>query len=414
MKDALDLKVVQFSWVIAGPFIVKYLADHGATVVKVESPRRPELARQVTPFKDDQPGPDRAGYFAHWNANRYSMSLDLDNPEAIEVAKKLVAWGDIVSENFSPGMMERWGLGYEDLKKIKPDIIMVRSSAQGQTGPRGHFRALGIALSSLAGLTYFTGWPDQPPLAPPHAHSDVLSPRLGAVALLAALDYRQRTGKGQCIDISMLETTIPFLAPFILDYTANKREGERVGNSCSYASPHGIYRCQGDDRWCAIAVSNDQEWNAFCGVLGNPPWTKELKFATLLGRKQNEEALNRLVEEWSTRFTAEEVMTAMQTAGVAAGVVTNSKDVCEDPQLKERQHFWNLKHPVLGEFPHLGQPFKLSKTPAKGRMPSPCLGEHTEYVATKFLGMSHEEFVDLSNSGVFGSLDNFDKKSETA
>jgi crotonobetainyl-CoA:carnitine CoA-transferase CaiB-like acyl-CoA transferase len=174
-----------------------------------------------------------------------------------------------------------------------------------------------------------------------------------------------------------------------------------MGNSCSYAAPHAVYKCRGDERWCAISVFSDAEWKAFCQVMGNPAWTENPEFATLLGRKQNEEELNRLVEQWTTNHSAEEVMEAMQKAGVAAGLAENGEDLHKDPQLKHRHHFWMLEHPEMGVTSYDGPPFRLSKTPAELHMHGPCVGEHNEYVYTQLLGMSDEEFIELLSEGVF-------------
>jgi benzylsuccinate CoA-transferase BbsF subunit len=395
------VKVVDLGWILAGPLVSKFLADHGATVVWIESMKKPDLSRVSSPFKDGIPGVDRAGYFAWSAANKYSIQINLKHPKGIEVAKRLVIWADVVTENRRPGTMERMGLGYEDLRRIKPDIIMIRSSNQGQTGPYASHPGLGLHLNGLAGFDSFIGWPDQEPISLMVAYSDYLTPPLAAAALIASLDYRRKTGKGQLLDASQLEASMQFLAPPLLNYLINSVEENRMGNSCSHAAPHGVFRCKGIDRWCAIAVFNDADWKNFCKVIGDPTWTKDTKFSTMTCRKQNEEELNRLVEAWTTTHTAEEVMHLMQKASVATGVVKNAQDIYEDPQLREREFFWVMKHRELGKFTHLGQPHILSKTPPKPYRPAPCLGEHTEYVCTQLLGMSEEEFAELLVAGVF-------------
>ena len=399
MKEALKgIKVADFSWVIAGPLITKYFADYGATVIRVESMSRPDITRVIPPYKERKPGVNRSGYFTYFNPNKYSLALDLNNAKAISVARRLVDWADVVVENFAVGMMEKWGLGYEELRKIKPDIIMVQSSNQGQTGPYAKFAALGIPLVALGGFTHFLGWPEGEVLPLPMAYTDLVSPRFGAAAVVAALDYRRRTGMGQCIDISQLECGVQFLAPMVLEYIVNGSQSSRSGNASPRAVPHGVFQCKGEDRWCAIAVFNDEEWEAFGKVL-NSPWTKEVRFATFLRRKENEAEINMLIEEWTRKYPAEEIMEKMQGTGIAAGVVKNARDIFDDPQLRHRGFFWPETHLELGAFTVFGQPAKLSKTPARFKMPSPVLGEHTEYVCTKILGMSDDEFVDLFNSG---------------
>jgi benzylsuccinate CoA-transferase BbsF subunit len=397
------LKVGDFSWYIAGPSIPMWLAHHGAEVIRIESLTRPDEIRGIEPFKDGIAGINRSGCFANYNSNKYGIALNLNHPKGVEVAKRIVAWADIVVENFTPGTMHRkWGLGYEGIRKIKADSIMVSTSPLGQTGPEAQQAGFGLELVSRGGFTQFTGWPDQEAVGiGGYPYTDTITPPIAVIAIMAALEYRRRTGKGQYIDLSQHEVAVQHLAPALLDYTVNGREGGRIGNHHPYAAPHGAYRCQGNDRWCTIAVFTDDEWEAFCKVIGKPAWTGAPKFTTLLARKENEGELDRLVENWTVNFSPEEVMNKMQAAGVAAGVVQSGKDLIEDPQLKHRHHFWYLNHPEMGLCAYDGPPFKLSETPAELRMPAPCLGEHTEYVCTQILGMSDQEFIGLLTEGVF-------------
>jgi len=396
------IKVVDFGWVLAGPITLKYLADYGATVIHVESPKRPDLLRVSTPYKDGIAGINRAGYYAFWAGNKFSVSLDLEKAEGMAIAKRLVSWADVVSDSHRPGVMEKLGLDYDDLRKIKPDIIMIRSSNQGLTGPYASQPGLGNHLNALAGFVNLIGWPNGAPISLIVAYTDYLAPHLAAAALVGALDYRRKTGEGQLLDLSQFEVGLQFLAPLLINYAVNGVEESRMGNSCNYAAPHGVYRCKGEDRWCAITVFDDVEWQAFCKIIGDAPWTQEPKFSTLRGRKENEEELDKLVEGWTINYDAEEVMHRMQDAGVAAGVVQNAKDLYEDPQLKERAYFWAMEHKELGKFSHLGQPSILSKTPAKPYRPAPCLGEHTEYVCRQLLGISEDEFDKCLIEGAFG------------
>ena len=394
------IKVVDFGWILAGPIVSKFLADHGATVVWIESMKKPDLSRVSSPYKDGIAGVNRTGYFAFWAANKYSIGIDLRKPKGIELAKRLVAWADVVSENRRPGVMEKMGLGYDELKKIKRDIIMIRSSNQGQTGPFAKHPGLGNNLNGLAGFNSFVGWADEEPISLMVAYADYLAPPLAVTALIAALDYRRKTGEGQLLDISQLEVSLQYLMPPLLNYSINGLENRKMGNAHPSAAPHGVYRCKGEDRWCAIAVLDDAEWKRFCRAIGDPPWTQDPKFSTFMGRKENEEELNQLVETWTIQRSAEEVMNRLQEAGIAAGVVKNAEEICEDPQLKERGLYWVMEHKELGPFPHLGQPYILSKTPAMPYRPAPCLGEHTEYVCKDLLGMSEEEFIELLTGDV--------------
>jgi len=398
------IKVADFTWTLVGPIMTKHLADYGATVVRVESPLPTGVCplRVSIPFKDNKPGVDRSGYFAYFNSNKYSLALDMNQPRGVEIAKKLIAWADVVAESFRPGTMERWSLGYNEIKKIKPDIIMIRSSNQGQTGPHSHQPGLGNHLNGLIGLVNYTGYPDAEPVNMMLAYTDYICPMLGATALLAALDYRRKTGKGQLLDFSQFEGGDQLFLPAILEYVANGIESGRDGNASPDAAPHGAYRCRGDDRWCAIAVSTEQQWQSLCQLMGSPPWTQKPRFATLKARKENETELNRLMEQWTINFTAEELMSLLQAQGIPAGIVQSPREIFDDPQLRHRDFFWRLNHREIGPFHHMGQVSQLSETPAQPRMPAPCLGEHTEFVCKEILGMSEAEFDELVVSGVFG------------
>jgi crotonobetainyl-CoA:carnitine CoA-transferase CaiB-like acyl-CoA transferase len=396
------LKIAGFGWAIVGPLTMKYFADYGATVIRVESSQRPCTLRISAPYKDDRPGLDRSGYFNHFSANMLSLALNMEHPQAQEVAKRLVAKSDVVMDNFTPGVMEGWGLDYEELKRVKPDIIMLRQSGFGTWGPYAQQPAFGMILAAMAGLPNFIGWPDRGPLpVGVSAYTDCISPRFASAALIAALDYRNKTGKGQLLDLSQFETTLYFIMPAILEYLSSGREPKRIGNRHPYAAPHGVYPCKGADRWCTIAVFSDEQWASLCRVMEEPDYIDDPRFSTLADRKQNEDEINELISSWTIKFTPEEVMAKLQPAGVPSGVVKNAADIYNDPQLRKRNLFWPLEHPDMGLFTHLGQGFELSKTPAKAKTPSPRLGEHTEYVCSKILGMTSEEFAELFGAGVF-------------
>lgn len=396
------LTIAGFSTAVVGPLTMKFFADYGATVIRVETAKRPCVSRTSPPFKDGKPGLNRSGYFNHFSANMYDMALDLKHPLGLEVAKKLISQSDVVMENFRPGVMEKWGLGYEDLKKIKQDIIMLRQSGFGTGGAYEDLGAFGMILAAIAGIPNFIGWPDREPLpVGVGAYTDCISPRYAAVALIAALDHRDKTGRGQLIELSQFETAISFILPAILDFVANGREPVRLGNAFPYAVPHGVYPCKGEDTWCTIAVFNDEQWVQLCKIVGKSEWIEDPRFSTFMERKKNEETIDSLLSKWTRGFAAEEVMNHMQAEGVPAGVVKNAAEVYGDPQLRERNLFWSLPHSEVGSFTHLGTSFTLSRTPGQPYMASPGLGEHTEYVCTEILGLSDEEFVELLQKGVF-------------
>ena len=394
------VKFLDFSWVVVGPSVVRYFADHGAEVIHVESASNVDVLRVIPPFKDEVPGVDRSGYFANYNCNKYGVTINLRNPKGVELARRLVKWADVVVESFTPGVMKRFGLHYEELKKIKPDIIMASTCQLGQDGPLASFRGFGVQGASLAGFWGITGYPGGPPTGLYGAYCDSLAHRYLMIAILMALKYKRRTGKGQYIDQSQTESGIHFLAPALLDYVVNGRVWEPGGNRNPLAVPHNAYRCQGDDRWCVIAISTDEEWEAFTKAIGRPDWVQDPKFATFPKRKENEEELDKLVEQWTTNYPAEEVMYSLQKAGVPAGIVEKAQDLHQDPQLKHRNHFWVLEHPVIGHHTYDAPAFRLSKTPAEPRTPAPCLGEHNELVCSQILGLSNEELTELLAQGV--------------
>jgi benzylsuccinate CoA-transferase BbsF subunit len=232
------------------------------------------------------------------------------------------------------------------------------------------------------------------------AYTDCISPRFASAAVIVALDDRDRTGKGQLLDLSQFESALYFVLPGLLDAAVNGREPVRNGNACPYAVPHNVYPCKGEERWCTIAVFNDEQWAQLCKVIGKPEYIYDPRFDTLLHRKENEKEVNVFIERWTVNLTPEEVMAQLQNAGVPAGVVKNAADIYSDPQLRYRNLFWPMDHSEMGSFTHLGASFELSKTRAQAYMPSPCLGEHNEYILTKILGKTDEEFLELLQAGV--------------
>jgi benzylsuccinate CoA-transferase BbsF subunit len=393
-KQALEgLKVLDFTWAIAGPLVTKCLADYGAKVIRIETIEHPCFLRTSAPFKNGQ-SVDHSAYFAYFNSNKLSMALNLKSPLGLRVAKKLADWADIVVVNYVPGVMNRLGLDYETLRQTNPDLIMCSTSGFGETGPMGATPMSGNTLVAITGFNVFSGWPGRDCVQPFGPVNDFIAPYFCLCAIMAALRYRNKTGEGQFIDISQMEAGLQFVEPGILDYTANGRLPENVGNTSPYAVPHGVYPCL-SDRWCAIAVFSDAEWKSLCALMGNPVLADNPKFDTFLNRKRNEEELNVVVGQWTKKQTPERIMNLLQAAGIQAGVVQSAKDVCEDPHLKERNQFWIMDHPEIGECLHLGEPAILSETPAQGRMPAPCLGEHTEFVATEILDLSSDELVKL-------------------
>ena len=400
-KQVLEgIKVADFSWVAVGPQVARELAEHGATVIRIECHRFPDTLRTAMPMKDFKSGIDRSAFGTCFNTNKYGLSVDLNTPKGQEIAKKLVAWADVVTESMVPGTMAKWGLDYESCKKIKSDIIYYSTCQMGQKGPYAQFGGYGMFGTAYGGYSHLLGWPDGSPLPLFNNYSDFIAPWYLCTTLILALLHRRKTGKGMYLDQSQVEAGINFLGPVMLDYTVNRRIANRMGNRDPYMAPHGIYPCQGDGRFVAIAVSTDEEWDGFCRVISNPAWAKDPKFSTFLGRKQNEDELDRLVAEWTKDYSAEQVMDMMQKAGVAAGVVETTEDLFNDPQLKHREHFRFLEHQVIGSHAYNAPAYRLSKTPNHIWKAAPCLGEDNEYVYKEILGYTDDEIADMLVDGV--------------
>ncbi len=399
-RPLTGVKVFDFTSTVLGPTATRYLADHGATVVRVESLAHPETTRIATPYGGGQPGLNSSGYFATHNAGKLGLTLNMNKPGARRVVERLIRWADVLLESFAPGVMARWGLSYDEVRALKPDIIMASTSLQGQTGPNRSHRGYGQMASAMAGWFELTGWPDGEPVGPYSAYSDFIDWSFLLIAILTALDHRRRTGEGQYLDQSQLESALQFLAPALLDCQANGTVARRDGNRDPHAAPHGVYRCLGEDRWCAIAAATEEEWRSFCGVIGEPAWSREGRFRTLAERKAHEDELDALIEAWTAERRAEDVMAAMQEAGVAAGVVQNAEDLFADPQLAHRGHFAVLDHPEIGPYHIATSCFRLSRCENRPTGPAPLLGEHNALVLKQFLGMSDDEIADLVAEGV--------------
>ena len=380
------INVVEFAAIAAGPVIGKHLADHGARVVHVESHERPDGFRvNYPPYKDNKPGINRSGAFGICNNNKYGVTVNLKTQEGIEVAKKLIAWADLIVENFTPGTLKKLGLGYEEMVEVKPDIILLSTCNQGQSGPHALHPGFGSHLSSLCGFTYMTGYPDRLPYILYGPYVDHIGVGYGVIAAVAALEHRRRTGEGQFIDLAQYEAGVQFMIPALLDYSINHRVVERDGNRHGFAAPHNTYPCKGDDRWCVISVFNDQEWKDLCQCMGRDELILDPRFKTIPARKKHEDEVDREVAKWTSQLTAEEIFKKLQENGVKAGIVQTIADLFADPQLKHRGFWAPVDHPEIGRCHAEGPPFALSKTPFKIDRPAPMIGEHNELVFNKFL-----------------------------
>ena len=388
------IRIADFAWVGVGPLVSKYLADHGAEVIRIESSVRPEPLRRAPPFVNDEPGLDNSGYYADFNSSKKCVSLNLQHADGVRIARRIVEHCDIVTESFTPKAMRAWGMTYEDLCEVRPDLIMISMPMYGLTGPWSMWQGYGHVLQAAAGISHVTAYPGEEPIGTGVAYTDFLVPHFAASALLAALDHRQRTGEGQNIDFGQLEAAIHATETMVLDYTVNGREQEALGAGHPDFHPYATYRCaargEDDDRWIAITVTNDAELTALADVAGQAAWTS-----------MDDEALDAEIAAWVRTEQAEELMQRLQNAGVPAGVVQTPEDLRSDPQLAERGHYWMLDHPTMGHRAYDGPSFRLSETPAELTKAAPLLGEDNEYVYKGIVGMSDEEYVEHLVSGAF-------------
>ena len=394
------IRVADFTWIWAGPFATMQLAYLGAEVIRVESQSRMCLTRRIPPFADGQAGPNRSGYYNQYNQGKASFCLNLKKPEGLEIAKKLVAVSDIVAENFAAGVMDKMGLGYEVLKQIKPDIVMIAMSGYGASGPESGYVSYGPAQVPMSGLSSLTGFPGFPPMHVGFSYGDPNGGLHGAFAVLAALMHRARTGEGQYIDLSQWETSVAVLGEGVMEQVMNRTQPPRMGNRDPSMAPHGLFRCQGDDRWVSIVVASEDEWQRLCMGIDQPELAADPRFATLVTRKQNEDALEELLNTWTATLTAEEVTAKLQAAGVAAFPALTNKELAEDSHLRSRGFFVELPHAEVGGRQHAGVPWVFSDTPCQVRRPAPCLGQDTDEVMQRGLGYSAEEVGALRARGV--------------
>ena len=401
-KPLEGVKVLDFCWVAVGPMTTKYLAEFGATVLRIESAKRPETLRRAAPYKDGIPGLERSGYFANYNVNKLGITIDMGHPKAKDLILRVASWADLITENFTPGTMERWGLGFGDLQQANPSIIMYSTSMMGRGGPFEAQPGFGPVLSSLTGLTHITGWPDRDPVNPYGAYTDFIVPRFGVASILAALDHRRRTGEGMHLDMSQLEASLHFSVPLLLDRSVNDREQDRRGNRDPGAAPHGVYPCQGEDRWIAIACVSNGQWQALGRVIApdGQGWPHQERFSSLTGRKASEDELDTLMAGWTVGWDSRQLMDTLQTAGVPAGMVNDCRDLFEDPQLKYRQHYQYLEHPEIGLYASDRSEFNLSLTPGSLDQAAPLMGQHTEEALTEIVGLTTEEYQSLKEDGV--------------
>jgi benzylsuccinate CoA-transferase BbsF subunit len=394
-----DVKVVDFMWALAGPGTTRTLADYGATVVRIESATKIDGARTVGPFFKNKPSNDGSGLFGTYNAGKLGLGLDLSKPQAREVVLDLVRWADVVCESFSPKAMRAWKLDYESLRAIKPDIIMLSSCLMGQTGPLSGFVGFGNMAAAVSGFYNLCGWPDRAPSGPFGAYTDYVAPRFGAVSVLAALDYRKRTGKGQYIDQSQAESALHFLSPALLDCAANGRVAQGLGNDDPNYAPHGVYPTLGENGWVAIACLSEEHWRGLCAIMERNDLEKNESFATLPARLMNRGTLDQIIGSWTASLSANDVEGLLQASGIPAAAVKDSKGVCQDDQLASSGYLVKVEHPECGRMIVEGSRFILSRTPAMTPRPAPTIGGDNQHILKEILCYDEGRISELAAVG---------------
>ncbi len=400
------IRIIDSTTMVAMPTALHLMGDMGAEVIKVDSHTLPRGEGGV--FPEGRPGERYWDQDASFNAlqrSKLGVTLNLRAPQAVDLFKDLVQVSDVLVENNRAGAMGRLGLGWEDLRKIKPDLIYLSNTGFGYTGPWRSYAGIGRMFELTCGLSQFTGYPGEGPRRVGAAFFDLHVGWTAVFAIIAALEHRNRTGEGQWIDFSMYQIGVATMGDAMLDFIANGRNGRPMGNSHPCYAPHGAYPCQGGDRWIAIGVESDQQWKALVEVMGSPAWAQEEHFGDGLSRWKRRQELDDLLAEWTKSHDSQALMHRLQQAGVPAAAVMNARDEISDPQFKERGFFEKVPHHSdtgIGARVYVGRPWKMSQTPSFIRRPAPMLGEHNEDIIIGLLGRTEDDVEELYDLGVLG------------
>jgi crotonobetainyl-CoA:carnitine CoA-transferase CaiB-like acyl-CoA transferase len=408
------LRILDMTQIAAGPYATLLLGFMGAEIIKVESCSRMDinrgLARPIPEtyrmYPQGIPGErpwNRSAHHIHRNVNKRSVTLDLASPEGKKLFLKLTAICDALIENYRASVLDRLGLGYAQVSAVNPQLVYVKISSQGATGPEADYGSLGSTLEQTAGLASITGYEDGRPLMTNETYPDPVVGILAVGALMAALRRRHRTGKGAFIDLSQREVAVTLLGEAVVDYSLSGRIAAPIGNRHPLMAPHGVYPCQGDDLWVAIAVGSDAEWRGLCHAIGQPELAEDARFATLPGRWQNQRTLDGILSAWTRERDHYQAMRILQHHGVPAGPVVTAGEVIAEPHLQARGFWDTVEHPEVGTYRQVSTPWRLSKSPRSATSPAPSLGEHNGYVLGELLGLSVQEIAMLEAKGVIGT-----------
>jgi len=395
------IRVLDFTWAWAGPFATLQMAHMGAEVLRIESEKRPCVTRMIPPFADDKPGPNRAGYFNQYSQGKRSITIDLSDPKGLAIIYDLVRHCDVVIENFAGGVSQRMGLGYERLIQYRPDLIMISMSGYGHAGPYKNYLGYGPPAAALSGFFATMGYEGGPPMELGISYMDPNAGIFAAVAVMAALVNRKKTGKGRFIDQSQLETATTMMGEGLMQYSLTGKDPSRMGNHDRQMAPHNTYKAAGDaDKWVSIAVGNEAEWQALCKVMEKPELANDPRFNSRTARKQNELALDEIITEWTSTRDRWEVTKTLQGAGVAAFPSMSNKDLANDEHLQKRGYLVALEHPEVGKRTHIAMPWTVQQYPREIRSPAPLRGADTDSVLSGLLGYSAERIAELRSAGI--------------
>ncbi|WP_144640483.1 CaiB/BaiF CoA transferase family protein [Bordetella genomosp. 13] len=392
------VRVIDFSWIGAGSYTTKILADLGADVIKIESAARLDTLRVTKPFKDGKPGVNRSGYFADRNSSKRSITLNLKTPRGLELVKRLIADADLITNNFTPGVMAKLGLDDATLRALSPRLVVAAMSMQGASGPLKDDLGYGLTIAALTGLQHMTGLPDRQPAGTGTNYPDhIPNPGHGAFAILAALRHQRRTGQGQFIDLAQMESTLAMTGPSLMNYLVNGVADGRHGNARPGHAPSGVYPCAGDDRWITIEVCSDAQWLALARALDLP---LRVEWNGIEGRLRDRDAMDAEIGRRTAMHDAMALARMLQEAGVPAGPVHDARDVMRDAQLDYRGHWVTLDHPEMGPSTYNASPYRFSGAHFQPTAPAPLLGQHTDEVCRELLGLDDAAIADLRADGV--------------